>query len=89
MELITKFVFDDSDFCKQFDKQKGEECLVVKCSFISWEATACMLLYAILAVVLTRISAYELHGGYNKWNNKNHKVISWNRLDEYGNQVQN
>jgi hypothetical protein len=86
MELITKFVFDDSSLCDDIDSYEGEECLVVKCTWISWKATSCVLLYAVLAVILSRISAYELHGGFHAWENKHVKVISAN-MDKNGNVV--
>mmetsp|Transcript_43475 Transcript_43475/g.55826 ORF Transcript_43475/g.55826 Transcript_43475/m.55826 type:complete len:407 (-) Transcript_43475:270-1490(-) len=67
MELITKFVFDASDACKDVDNYEGQECLVVSCHFINITSTIALFAYAVLLNILCRFNAYELHGGYGTW----------------------
>jgi len=67
IELITLFVFDDSDVCDNIDNATGKECLVVSGGLDPGSGSA-LVTYAVLAIILSRMCVGELYGyfGYGK-----------------------
>jgi len=70
LELITSFVFDGSDLCTYggtIDVDTGDVCLLVKGS-LEPKPIAALVAYALLTILLARLSAWELHGGFRREN---------------------
>ena len=62
ISLITRFVFDASAACEDVDNYTGKECLVVSARFASVGMAIDLVLYAVLAITLSRLCVSELHG---------------------------